>query len=173
MDIPLTEFHAAYLNDITKDRDGNLYVSDLMGNAIYKIDRTDRVTLLARMYAPSGLCYHNDRLYAVGWERPALYGISPEGEVDIITTDTNFRHLDGIDVDSAGQLYFSDRSAGVIYRCCPEGTDLTVVVDHLQNPGDIACDRRHGLLLIPHPESVASLFREHPNGFSIDSAFAS
>jgi len=171
--VSLAEFHVAYLDDITKDGDGNLYVSDLMGNVIYKIDQANRVTILARLYAPSGLCHHDGMLYAVGWQKPALYRISAKGEVNIMAVDSNFRHLDGIDVDSAGQLYFSDRSEGVIYRCCPGDTTLAIVADNLDNPAGIAVDRRHGLILIPHVGGTASLFRQRPPGLRVDSAFKS
>lgn len=167
------EFHVAYLNDITRDREGNLYVSDMIGNAVYKIDRANNVSLLTRMFSPSGLCFHDNGLYAVGWERPALYRVSLAGDVTIIKTDSAFKHLDGIDVDSAGQLYFADRTQGVVYRCCPGDTTLTVVVDNLKEPGDISCDRRHGLLMLTHLGGSVSLFREQKANISADSAFQS
>ncbi|UCD17923.1 MAG: hypothetical protein JSV44_03185 [Candidatus Zixiibacteriota bacterium] len=160
VNLSLRAHGALYLNDITADTSGNLYISDLMANVVFMIDRASRVTVLAELSSPSGLCFHrNGFLYAVTREKPALYGIALDGSVEPVKTDASFGRLAGLDVDSSGDLYFSDSLQGKIYRYAVDSARMTVVADNLEEPANISLDRRHDLILIPHLLGTASVFR--------------
>ncbi|HLG21674.1 MAG TPA: hypothetical protein VI382_02575 [Candidatus Manganitrophaceae bacterium] len=145
---------ASFLNDLTADGKGNLYVSDMMSNFIGKIDtkQNHKFSIVVRgpqLGQPNGLNIHpkTNRLVMVGWESGKVVEISPEGELKPLI-DQTFKNLDGVDFDSAGNLYFSSFTGGKIYKATLDGK-VTVFQENLKTPADINIDKKKNLLLVP------------------------
>lgn len=153
-DIDLTQFNGSFLNDLTHDSKGNVYVSDMLGNFIAKIDpsRQHRISIVAKgpqLGQPNGLAIHpkTGRLVMVSFESGKVAEVTPEGALKPLI-DQTFKNLDGVDFDSAGNLYFSSFTGGVVYKLTPDGK-LSPFQENLKTPADINIDRKNTLLLIP------------------------
>ncbi|MEW5924719.1 MAG: hypothetical protein AB1746_12100 [Candidatus Zixiibacteriota bacterium] len=151
--LPLIDFSAfnpEFLNDIAADTIGNLYVSDMFTDRIFKINRAGAISVLASLEAPNGLLWtEGDFLLAACWSPPRIAKIAADGMVQDILTDSNFLQLDGIDIDKLGRLYFSDYRKGAIYRYNLHDRLLETVLTGMKSPADISIDRKNNLLLIP------------------------
>ncbi|HEV2455051.1 MAG TPA: NHL repeat-containing protein [Verrucomicrobiae bacterium] len=106
----------------------NVYVADLMNNAIRRITITGRVTTLAGFMSYIG------------------------GNADGVGGAARFRHPSGIVLDSAGNIYVADSGNQTIRRITPNGA-VTTVAGLAGNPGfidGIGSDARFW-----HPASLA------------------
>jgi hypothetical protein len=109
---------AVFLNDITSDDDGFLYVTDSNGNAVYKIDISNQIYTLfvkTQFENPNGIIYDktNKRLVLCYFrEHAPIDQISLADSVlsTIITTELD--NLDGIALDELGNFYISSWGAG-------------------------------------------------------------
>jgi DNA-binding beta-propeller fold protein YncE len=153
-DLDLTAYGAVSLTDVTRDAQGNLYVSDRQGNFIAKIEpiRAYAISILARgaqLGRPNGLAVNpkTDRLVMVNGEEGRLYEVAADGRVNPLVNHT-FKDVGGVDFDAAGNLYLSSITGGTIYKVTEEGA-VSVIAEHLVTPADIGVDRRNHLLLIP------------------------
>jgi len=152
--INLAHLGAQFLNDITLDDEGNLYVSDTATNTIYQIEpaRGYKVSVYLRSKAlqgPNGVTIHSETkaLLVASWSGGKILSIF-EGKVEEVPLTRGFRNLDGIDYDKEGNIYFSDYTQGTIYRLNKEGK-VDKIADGLNQPADISVDRENSLLLIP------------------------
>jgi len=151
-DLDLTPIGATFLDDLTRDAQGTLYVSDRESNFIAKIEPMRRyaVSVLAKgpqLGRPNGLAVNplTQRLVMVSWEG-GVYEVGPAGTLTPIVAQ-RFSHLDGVDFDEAGRLYFSSLTDGIIYTVV-DGNGLAWK-EHLTTPADIGIDRGRRLLLVP------------------------
>lgn len=151
--IDLTSLGASFLNDITADEKGNLYVSDTEANAIFLIKTSagneGRVLLKHEgLRGPNGLMLHpqtGDIIVAsLGG---VILKITSEG-IEQLDAAGPFKNLDGIDYDSKGNIYFSDFTAGVVYKL-KQGGKAVPIAQGLKSPADISVDRKKDILLIP------------------------
>ena len=109
-------------NDVTIDGRGRLYVTDLTGVAVYRIDGPNQVSRLLAAPAierPNGIQISPDdrTLYLVeangaagGARLIRAYDLSPEGTVSNMRVHYNFgagRSADGMSIDTEGNLYAS------------------------------------------------------------------
>lgn len=161
-DLDFTPYGASFLNDLTRDKDGNLYVSDMMSNFIAKIEpvRSYAISIVAKgaqLGQPNGLAIDakTNGLVMVNWAEGKVYHVSPGGELTPRLTGA-FKHLDGVDFDEAGNLYFSSFTGGTIYRAAADGT-VTVLKERLTTPADIGIDRQRKLLLVPSFDGNAAM----------------
>lgn len=154
----MTPYDATFLNDLTRDDEGNLYLSDSLSNFVARIEpaHEHRVVIVARgprLAGANGLSIQpkTGRLAVVTWGTGQVLEVSKNGEVRP-WLDRKFNKLDGADFDADGNLYFSAYAEGKVYR---EGLDgkVSIVRDGLITPADINIDRRKGLLLIPSFET--------------------
>jgi gluconolactonase len=122
-------------NDVTMDRKGRLYFTDLAGAAVYRIDAPHQVARILSAPAvqrPNGIQISPDdrKLYLVeanGAEHGArmirAYDLQPDGTVRNMKVHYNFypgRSADGMSIDTQGNLY---ASAGLHQR---RGTSETL-----------------------------------------------
>jgi hypothetical protein len=152
-DLDLTPLGATFLNDLTRDAQGTLYVSDMQSNFIAKIEplRHYAVSVLAKgpqLGQPNGLAVNpiTQRLVMVSWAEGGVYEVGPTGVLTPLVTQ-RFHRLDGADFDEAGRLYFSSMTDGIIYTVV-NGAAITWK-EHLTAPADIGIDRGRRLLLVP------------------------
>jgi sugar lactone lactonase YvrE len=160
--IDLQEMGALFLNDLTHDDRGNLYVSDTAvfvdskaPGTIFKIETQNqhRASILVRdpsLGAPNGLMIHpkTKRLMANTWGAGKILEILPDGKIRIFIEAPAWQDLDGLDYDNNGNLYTSSFTEGIIYKVSPD-MKISVVKDDLTTPADVNMDRKNNLLLIP------------------------
>ena len=152
-DLDLAPIGATSLQDLTRDAQGTLYVSDRQSNLIAKIEPIHHyaISVLARgpqLGRPNGLAVNpiSQRLVMVSWEEGGVYEVGPTGVLTPLVTQ-RFHHLAGVDFDEAGALYFSSLTDGTIYKIVNGG--VMTWKAHLTTPADIGIDRRRRLLLVP------------------------
>jgi putative heme-binding domain-containing protein len=154
LDLDMAPYKAAFLNDLTRDARGNLYLSDSQSNFVARIEpaHAHRVTILARgpqLAGANGLCVQpkTGRLVVVTWGTGRVLEVTEQGEVKP-WVDRRFEKLDGADFDADGNLYVSAYAEGKVYRVGVDGK-VSVLREGLVTPADINIDRMKGLLLIP------------------------
>ena len=153
-DIDMSPHKAAFLNDLTRDSEGKLYLSDSQANFVARIEpaREHRVTILARgaqLAGANGLCIQptTGRLAVVTWGSGQVLELTKQGDVKP-WLHRRFAKLDGADFDAEGNLYFSAYAEGMVYRAGGDG-NVSVFREGLVTPADINVDRAKRLLLIP------------------------
>jgi hypothetical protein len=164
---------AIFLNDVTSDRNGIVYVTDIGfttvpvfgpsgADAVYKVTPRGKVSVVAAGNAllnhPNGIAVRPDgKLLVVTYDpfngTRELFTLDRRGtKSGVITLPTGL--LDGIVVLDCGDVLvsswvdFSNATAGVIYRVGRDGT-ITQVASGFRNASDIGFDRRRNRLLIP------------------------
>ncbi len=154
LDIDMAPHKAAFLNDLTRDIEGNLYLSDSQSNFIARIEpaHEHRVTILARgpqLAGANGLSIqpNTGRLAVVTWGTGQVLEVTKDGKVKP-WLERRFEKLDGADFDALGNLYFSAYGEGRVY-CAGQDGKVSVFREGLITPADINIDRTKGLLLIP------------------------
>jgi sugar lactone lactonase YvrE len=154
LDLDMAPYRAAFLNDLTRDAHGNLYLSDSQSNFVARIEpaHEHRVTILARgpqLAGANGLCVQpkTGRLVVVTWGTGRVLELTEQGEVKP-WVDRRFEKLDGADFDADGNLFVSAYGEGKVYRVGVDGK-VSVLREGLVTPADINIDRTKGLLLIP------------------------
>jgi len=160
--IPLAALGALFLNDLTADDQGNLYVSDSAGfvnpaapGAVFKIETKQghRAAVFARDAAlgiPNGLMIHpkTKRLLVNTWGTGKIIEISSEGAPSLWMAHDAWQDLDGFDYDTTGNFYISSFTGGKIFRITPDRKSVLIARD-LITPADVNIDRKNNLLLVP------------------------
>jgi len=128
----LKRYHAPeakMLNDVTVGENGEVYVSDLLGGAIYRLkdDKFDHWLANPKLPYPNGLLWHHGELYIANWgegmnddfttrEPGTLYRLDVASKtLATVATGYHLGNLDGI-VAMGSQLYISDWITGALYR---------------------------------------------------------
>ena len=152
-DISLKDKGADFLNDITADKYGNLFASDMNANIIFKIDTVNgnKISEFFKgdaLERPNGLVFDTKTgdLIVASFEGKIL-NISKDGKIASYI-EKNFVALDGIDFDNDGNLYVSSFQEGEIYKITPD-KQVTTIKKGLKSPADISVDKAKNLLLIP------------------------
>ena len=159
---------SVFLNDVTSDSSGKIYVTDMLADAIYRIDG-DKPELFvkdAKLAAPNGIFAEGGRLIVASWGKginTADFSTAEPGgllSVDLATKAVtplpgaqNFADLDGV-VAIGDSIYATAYMTGTLYRYkvggAPEamaqfkpgsadiGTDGTRIFVPLMNEGEIA-----------------------------------
>ena len=109
---------ALFLNDITCDESGFLYVTDSNAKAVFKINVLSKTySLLVRTESdnPNGIVYDkfNNRLVLCYFmENAPIDKIGLEDSICSTIITTEFDNLDGIAVDESGDFYISSWGSG-------------------------------------------------------------
>ena len=145
---------ATFLNGITHDNSGNLYVTDYSGNKIYRFNvytRHQNVFVGAGLSSPNGIIYDqpNNRCVFVQWG-----GIIKSLNLTDSTTATvitsTLSSVDGIAKDGAGNYYVSSWTGNKITRYNNTfGAPTTVVSTGLNSPADIFYNVNTDTLAVP------------------------
>lgn len=153
--VDMTKFDAKFLNDIATDGQGFLYVSDMMGNKIFKIDANQNYEVSVfkaseQLGNPNGLMINpkTKNLIVAAWGSGRILEIDRQGRIHVLKR--GLQGLDGIDHDEEGNLYVSSHSQGVIHRIARLGRGkVTTEASGLTTPADISYDRTKRELLVP------------------------
>ena len=160
--VNLKSLGALFLNDLAADIAGNLYVSDTATfirpeapGAIFKIEtrqghQTSVFVRETSLGQPNGLIVHpkTGRLIANTWGTGKIMEMTADGKPTVWLTHANFKDLDGLDYDRAGNLYMSSFTGGQVFRITPE-KHVTRLHRDLITPADTHIDRKNNLLLVP------------------------
>lgn len=165
---------ARFLNDVSSDKHGNVYVTDIGfttvpafgesgADAIYKITAKDKVSVIAQgnalLHHPNGIAVlPNGKLQVVTYDpfqgTKELYTIDMQGnKSNVITMPTGL--LDGVVVlKDRGLLVsswvgFEDQSHSKVYLVKPNGTITEVASGFTNYASDIGWDAKRSRLLVP------------------------
>lgn len=153
---------AKFLNDIAVSDDGTVWVSDMLGNAIYEI-RGGKSTVLMQgpeCESPNGLLWQKGgKLLVAGWgtEIAADFSTNIPGhlyEIDLKTkkkrliTKKPVGHLDGLENDSANGYLVSDWSAGKVFRISAKGS-VQEILSGFTHAADIGYISAQKTVLVP------------------------
>jgi sugar lactone lactonase YvrE len=120
---------AVFLNDMTADPRGSVFVTDMLANAIYRIDG-DRVELWLKddaLAAPNGIAADGDRLIVGSWGAGMRADFTTKQPGGLLAVDLEskaiaplagaekFGNIDGVAV-SAIAVFATDYLVGVLYR---------------------------------------------------------
>ncbi|TPK78838.1 ATP/GTP-binding protein [Mesorhizobium sp. B2-4-18] len=160
--------NAVFLNDMTADASGKVYVTDMLADAIYRIDG-DRPELFVKdllLASPNGVFADGDRLIVASWGKGIKADFSTAEPGGLLAVDIaskavtplagaqNFADLDGV-VAIGGTIYATAYMTGTLYRyrtgAAPEavahfkpgsadiGTDgKSILYMPLMNEGEVA-----------------------------------
>jgi DNA-binding beta-propeller fold protein YncE len=153
--VDLMPWNAKFLNELTMDSSGALYVSDRLTSRIFKIDpETNYEVSVFRegpiLGRPNGLMINpkTKQLVVVTWDNGEILEIDHNGNVHVLKR--GLKGLHGIDYDVEGNLYVSNFEKGEIYRIPFYGRgSLTTFMSGLTTPAGISCDRKKHDLLVP------------------------
>ncbi|MFC1568899.1 SMP-30/gluconolactonase/LRE family protein [bacterium] len=151
---------ARFLNDIAVDIRGYLYVSDMVGNKIYRIHlRNSYVTVLAaqNLQKPNGLLYDakkNCLLVCSMRSQSPIQAVDCEtGQVTTLM-NTSLSNLGGLARDAAGFIYVSSWTSNSVYRIdlSAHGSPVLVSRNH-DGPADIFIRKVADVLVVPNYRS--------------------
>lgn len=152
--IDFTGIGAKRLRGLAFDDESNLYVSDILANAIYKIEaRNDhKVSVFKkdnRLGNPSGMVYDSvrKRLIVAARATGKILGIGMDGKIIPIIQKT-FRNPHGIDLGREDDLLVSDETAGKVYRI-KKFSRTEIVRENIVTPAGISYDYARNLILVP------------------------
>lgn len=126
---------AKFLNDVTVDSEGRVFVSDMLDATIYVMDGGEISPWLegGEITAPNGLLAEDDRLVVASWGVLAGEGFETEtpGHVKVVDYDSKevqslgagepIGNLDGIEQDGQGGYLVTDWVNGGLFRITAEG----------------------------------------------------
>lgn len=156
LNLDLSKWGASFLNDLTHDPQGNLYVTDLQNHMVLKIEtRNDyHASVLIKdeaLNGPNGIVYHPEtgRLIVVTWNTGSILEIDPDGQLRTLLDSPGLKKLDGVGLDASGYLYTSSFTDGRIYKISPDFKKVRLFKEGLSTPADINLDLSRQLVLIP------------------------
>nr|WP_321450764.1 hypothetical protein [uncultured Carboxylicivirga sp.] len=156
IDIKLQQIHnrirrdgARFLNDVTINKKGSVFVSDTQTGRIYKLkDNSLNVWLEGPMLkGVNGLYCHNDDLI-VGTENCILKVSMVDQSFEVLIENTT--PVDGLVGDDNGGYYFSTWD-GLLYHAVPDNTPVLLLDTSSENVNcaDIGYDPTSRLIFVP------------------------
>lgn len=152
-----------YLNDVTADDKGNLYVAEMHKSAIFKLDSDKNFTEWFKspeLENPNGLLADGDDLYIAAWGKYSNDNpiTAPQAHLLKVSTKTKeitkvtpkpIGNMDGVQFASdAKDFYISDWIQGTVIHVTPEGKGKEVLKIE-QSLGDILYIKEKKLLALP------------------------
>ncbi len=152
---------AIFLNDTAIDDSGNVYVSDMFGNSIYRLSG-NQLELWVKNDAipgPNGLTIRGNDLLVATWGVIAEgFSTSIAGHLKAVSIDTRdisslgsgavVGNLDGLEPDGKSGYFVTDWMAGSLYRVSASG-DADLLIDLNQGSADLEFIQSKGLVVIP------------------------
>ncbi|KAK6383669.1 hypothetical protein LTS17_002961 [Exophiala oligosperma] len=145
-------FRNIFLEGPTVDANGDLFITDIPGGQILRVDKAGQVTKRIKYDGePNGMAIRHDGKFVVADYRQGLLLFDPENNtIEPLLTRRNLERFKGpndLVVSSTGDIYFTDQGqtsmvdpTGRVYRLCPDGK-LDMLVSNGPSP--------NGLVLSP------------------------
>ncbi len=151
VNIPGTEF----LNDVTTDGKGNIYVSEMNKSCIYRISLATKAYDIfnSKVINPNGLLYDSQRnavmVCSMGSNaKIQSLSLSDSSLTDLVTT--RLTDLDGLARDNCGNIYVTSWGTGAVYAFDPDFKNPpTQIIKGINGPADISISPNDQKLLIP------------------------
>jgi sugar lactone lactonase YvrE len=148
----------AFPNDLAFDNRGNAYVSDPVGGAVWRIDRSGAVVrwvddpllhgtgeLLGFPYGANGIAFSHGRLIVSNTELGLLVAIPIEpngqaGEPTVVASSPLLIGVDGIALDVQGNVYCAVNGQNTLLAVAADGTIgvLATAAGGLDSPSSVA-----------------------------------
>ncbi len=133
---------SVFLNDVTADKDGNVYITDHKAHKIFRYDSSKGTisTFISKgIQSPNGIIYdaNKNRLLLVSLRpnSPIQAIALPSGELSTFKS-TSTGNLDGFGKDKAGNLYWSSWQTSSIYRLKDQNSSPEQIITNLSGPAD-------------------------------------
>lgn len=153
---------AMFLNDVTADDQGRVFVSDMLDGAIYKIENGEVEQWLkgGGLDNPNGLLATEDGLVVASWGVMTGEGFNtdPAGHLKMVGYEDKsvssigagepVGNLDGVEPDGEGGYYVTDWVDGALYHFDAEGNHEQLL-DLDQGSADIGVIPDQNLVLVP------------------------
>jgi hypothetical protein len=146
----------AFLNDITADTLGFVYVNDNGNGNMYKIDVQgfSYWIFTQGLIEPNGVLYDvvNNRLLTSSWEQNGrIQAVSLDDSTVTTILQTTFAFLDGMAYDYAGNFYVASWGENMVFRYDHDITLSPVAVSSGHSgPADIFINQEENLLVVPN-----------------------
>lgn len=154
---------SAVLNGITKTKNGQIYVSDWVGNAIYKLTTHELVNWLQSpsLQSPNGLFARNGYLYVSSWGDDIQDDFSTkttgglkrvkiaDKTIESLTDGTEWMNLDGLHLLEDKRALTTDFIAGELLQIKPSG-DIEQKYQLEPSAADFYFDSSKHLLIVPY-----------------------
>jgi sugar lactone lactonase YvrE len=152
---------ATFLNDVTADENGRVFVSDMMQNQIWKLegDQFEMWLQDAALENPNGLLAEPDRLVVGAWGKPNedfstdvpghLKAVDYQSkEITSIGSGDPIGNLDGVEPDGQGGYLVTDWFSGGLYQISADGK-AEMVLDLTKGSADHEFVEDEHLAVIP------------------------
>jgi sugar lactone lactonase YvrE len=140
---------AKFLNDITTDATGKVYVSDSGGGTISVIENGKLSTWMTGLAGPNGLLAEDGVMMVALWDSTSLNSVDVASK-QITVRNNEIENPDGIEAIGGG-AYFVSSWNGMVHHISPEGKRTLVIdtrVDSI-SAADIEYIQEKKLLLVP------------------------
>lgn len=151
--------NSVFLNDVAADNNGNIYVSGMMTDQIYRLADGQLSSWIKdpALEFPNGLLVENDQLIVGSWgiitdgfatETPGHLKTISLNDKAIATLGSGLPagNLDGVESDGKGNYYVTDWMRGALLHITPEGHTHTLIAF---NQGSADHEVIDGLLIVP------------------------
>lgn len=155
---------AKFLNDVTVDENGDVYISDMMANAIYLWSHDGEFKTWAKdksLRSPNGLLAENGTLFLASWGDPldpkTFTTVNPGAISPLVIKDSSSKvdewtevkgNLDGLTRDNDGSFWISDWITGDIFKL-GNNKQSEKVFNYGPGVADIFYAKELGRLLVP------------------------
>lgn len=152
---------AKFMNDIATDSAGNVYVSDMLSNRIYRLQNGQLETWFEsdEIPAPNGLHIENDRLVVGSWGKMTdgfktdvaghLMTVSlSDKSVNSLGSGTPVGNLDGVESAGISEYYVTDWLNGGLFVINADGSSQKVLTLE-QGSADLEVISNKKLIIIP------------------------
>lgn len=153
---------AKTLNGVTVSQQGDVYVSDWLGNQIYQLKQHQLQPWISsdKLNSPNGLWVREDKLLVASWGANPKSDFSTESsglllEIDISTKKINrlplnqWINMDGVELDQNGDIWVSDLLTGKLHRFSNSGQWRSSTVVE-QGIADFYLDNKTSQVIVPN-----------------------
>ena len=143
---------AKFLNDITSDKNGDIYVSDCRMNKVYKLSN-DKINLWVEDTLPSdpnGLLCTDENVFILSMKKASVY-CADKINKSLVQFSSGIKNCDGIVPDGRGDYFISGAWQGEIFHANSKG-EKKLVLDLGKEKiicADIEYIAKEKLLIIP------------------------